>query len=216
MVWFLFGISAVVFLALALMYFKKQKQSGSQDPEGRDSMHHDDNDGSIRSADPGDLISIEAISDLSKDYKEIVFEVRNRNRYESDGEQWFEYVGQVGDITYYIEWVEEDELVITGTSSRDRYKLSDIGATEEDLARMDEDESDENYIMFKGKKFFYESSGEVFFYKNGKGGAEGFYLWDFISEEGREMISVEKWESEPFEIHHCFIISPDHIQVVKR
>lgn len=173
-------------------------------------------EGSIKSAEPGDLISVSGISNLSKDYKDLVFEIQRINRYESDGETWYEYLGKIGDQPYWIEWEEDDDLQITGTDTKDPMKLSEIETTEEELARMDDEESRDNYIFFNGKKFFYESSIEAVYFKdNGKKG-EGFYVWDFISENNEEVITVEKWEGEPFEVYLSYVIPPDQITVSKR
>lgn len=215
MLWLLSGLFAIAFVVILILYrqnARKKEQSGS----GALTDRMNESEAGIKNVDPGDLISIAGISDLSRDYKDIVFEVKRKNRYDCDGDRWYEYSGQVGKTTYSVEWSEDDEIRITATSSMDEYKLSEIGLTEDDLARMDNEESNENYLEFKGKKFFYESSDEIIFFRDDRGSGEGFYLWDFLSEDEREMITVEKWEGEPFEVIHSYILSPDHINISKR
>jgi hypothetical protein len=209
----LLGITGSAFIIALLVYLKfgKSVKGDHTSIPGGDKMEP-----SIKEAEVGDYLTISGLSPLSQDYKDLVFQIERKNRYESEGDSWYELMGKVGDRTFWIEWEEDDEILISGTQMDKPMKVSDIGVSEEELARMDDEESDNNHVTYKGKKFYFDESSEVTYFKDNKNKGEDFYLWDFSSEDEEEIISVEKWEGEPFQVFLSFTIKTDHITVTKK
>lgn len=215
MIWILVAILAVVLIVLLLvMLGKSQNEKAKQKEQMTDSLREDGK--SIKNAEPGDFVQIEAISEMSLDYKEIVFEVRHVHKYDCYGDIWYEITGSVGDQPYRLEWYEDDGLHVTGNNQKNALTLNDVGITEDQLAEMDEDGSEENYIDYNGMRYYYSTSDEVLFYKDNGEEGEAFFMWELTSEDKKRLLSVEKWEGEPFELYHSYVLDPAHVSIVKR
>ena len=94
--------------------------------------------------------------------------------------------------------------------------LSGIGLTEDELGRMDQEQSIDSYIDYEDERYFYSNSYEVFRFENGGDEGEGFYLWEFFSKERQKTISVVKWEGMPFEVYASEALSPDLVSVYNK
>jgi hypothetical protein len=167
----------------------------------------------IKEAMVGDIVSLTGFGDA---YDDVDFVIEKRNRYAQGRYEWYELLGVYMGKQVWIEWEEDDALYVTATSPERELRLAVLNLTEEELARMDEEESSDNFIEHEGRKFYYDESSETFFFKDCSGSGEGFYLWDFESEDGEEIISVEKWEGEPFSVFSGKVIKPYNIRVFKR
>jgi hypothetical protein len=167
----------------------------------------------IKDARVGDVVSISGFGD---EYDDVDFVIERRNRYESGGIEWYELKGAYRGRQVWIEWEDDDHLEITASSPERELRLSQVNLTEEDLARMDQEESRDNFLEWEGRRFYYRDSCEAFFYRDGTGAGEGFYLWDFLDEAGEEFVSVEKWEGEPFAVFSGRTIQPYNVKVYKR
>ena len=144
------------------------------------------------------------------------FVIDEIHRYESDAGEWFEVLGVDGDKRFWIEWAEEDELFVTATTHKTPMGLSSVGLTEDNLVRMDEENSIDNSFSYEGSRYSYKNSHEVSYYENDGSDAEGFYLWDFVNEERSRVLSVVKWEGVPFQVFISEIVPPENITVYKR
>ena len=80
---------------------------------------------------------------------------------------------------------------------------------------MDEENSIDNFIDVEDERYFYRASSEAIYFKDNGGQGDGFYLWDFISEDERRVLSVTKWEGLPFESFFSEVISPDNVTLYK-
>lgn len=172
-------------------------------------------DATLKDVEPGDIVSING---LGENFEDVDFLIEKIHRYESNKGKWFELVGRYKNDRLYIEWEEEDQgLFITATKNRKACRLSEIGMEENDLVKFDDEASSRNIISFQNKTFSYVYSSEVEFFEDNKSSnAEGFYLWDFISEDGDEVLSVEKWEGEPFEVFFGSVIQDYNVTVYKK
>jgi hypothetical protein len=168
---------------------------------------------SIREADVGDLVSI---SDLSLDYGDVFFLIERVHRYKNATEEWHELLGTHREKRILIEWTEEEELSVTVAAQGSPLGLSSIGLTEEDLIRLDEQHSIDNSIQYQGKTCFYRNSSEGMYYQDNKGNGEVFYIWEFKSEDGHDVISVFKWKDTPFQVFASATVGPESIKVYKR
>jgi hypothetical protein len=175
---------------------------------------------SIENARVGDEV---AIVGLTEGYDEAFREIQRRdkftiervNRYRSDGGEWYELVGVSEDRNVRIEWADEGGLFVTVTPDTRPMSLPDVGLTESELIRMDEEHSIDNSVIYGGKKHFYRNSHEVSFFQDGLDEEDGFYAWDFVSEDMSRVLSVVKWEGAPFEVFISEVVPPENITVYK-
>jgi hypothetical protein len=175
---------------------------------------------SIRNADVGDEVAILGLTEGFGDvYRTIErrdsFLVEQKNRYESHAGEWFEVIGEDGERRFWIEWAEEDELFVTATTNKKPMGLASVGLTENKLIQMDEENSIDNQFTFEGTSYSYKNSQEVTYYEDDEGDGEGFYLWDFVSQEEKRVLSVVKWEGVPFQVFISEVVPPGKISVLK-
>ena len=177
-------------------------------------------DGSIRNAQVGDEVAIFGLAEEFGDvYRTIErrdsFIVEQRNRYESDAGEWFEVIGEDGERRFWVEWAEEDELFVTATTNKKPMGLASVGLTDKKLIQMDEENSIDNHFTHDGTLYSYKNSHEVIYYEDDDEDGEGFYLWDFVSQEDKRVLSVVKWEGVPFQVFISEVVPPGKISVLK-
>lgn len=197
-------------LPIGLLKFFKSKKDRKKKGEGL--PEPDLAEATIRDAGVKDIVTI---SGLTEDYDDVDFLIERMNRYESGSSKWYELMGRHKDKQVWIEWEDDDDLFVTATTKNKAMPLSALGVDEDRLAGMDEEQSRENFIEYQGVRFYYRKSMEVHYFKDNRGRGEGFYLWDFMNEGGSEVVSVEKWEGEPFEVFHGTVVPPYNINVYK-
>ncbi len=167
---------------------------------------------SIKDAKAGDVFTIQG---LSLEYDDVYFFIEKIDRYESPSGVWYEITGADGDNQVWVEWSQGDELFVTATDDRRPVGISSIGLAEEELIRLDEENSIDNFIDVDNDRYFYRASSEAFYFKDNLGQGDGFYLWEFISEDERRVLSVTKWDGLPFESFSGEVISPDNVTLYK-
>ena len=167
-------------------------------------------DDSIRSAGVGDVIVIPGFSPTLDD---ATFLVETKSRLESAFGKSYELVGVDGDRKVSIEWSEGDELVISVTEYGETIPLSEIGADEDALVRWDDEKSTENSVEYQEQQYYFKNSYEVLYFKDEGSEGEGFYIWEFGTEDEQRGISVVKWEGLPFEVYASVTVSPDVVRV---
>lgn len=161
----------------------------------------------VKDVDRGDSI---ILSGASQSYEDLSFTVDRLNRYESDGKEWFELSGLSGGERVYLEWYEDDELEIT-LQRQSGIHLETIGVNEEDLARMDEEKSQSQFIEYQRKQWHYRESAEAGYFKDDNPQGEGFYYWKFECDELQ--LFIEKYEGDPFEVGISEKISSSRVRV---
>lgn len=205
----------IVFIILGVILVfvlkkKKQLEAGEKDAERQAFLPEN---ATIEHVKVGGVISI---SGFMADYQDLDFLVEQKHRYEKAGFSWYELAGSHGTKKLFIEWEKDDgEFFIIATSASKGFRLSKLGIEQDDLVRMDDEQSRDNFIEFEGEKYYFDESGEIFYYENESGSGEGFYCWDFINEDETKVISIEQWEGEPFEVFTGTVISHDDIQIFK-
>ena len=167
---------------------------------------------SIKDARTGDVFTIQG---LSLEYDDVYFFIEKIDRYENASGVWYEITGADGHNQVWVEWSQGDKLFVTATDNRRPVGLSSIGLTEEELIRLDEENSIDSFIDVEDERYFYRASSEAIYFKDNGGQGDGFYLWDFISEDERRVLSVTKWEGLPFESFFSEVISPDNVTLYK-
>ena len=186
--------------------FGKGKKKRRQDSESSA-------DETIASVRVGDVVVISGFSPTLEDAYVITEKV---NRYESPVGKWYDLVGSDGDRRMTIEWSDGDDLSIFVSMQEAPTGLSGIGLTEDELVRIDMEQSIDSYIDHEDERYFYSNSYEVFRFENGGDEGEGFYLWEFFTRERQKTISVVKWEEMPFEVYTSEALSPHLVSVYKK
>ena len=170
-------------------------------------------DETIVSVRVGDVVVISGFSPTLEDAYVITEKV---NRYESPVGKWYDLVGSDGDRRMTIEWSDDSDLSIFVSMQEAPMGLSGIGLTEDELVRMDKEQSIDSYIDYEGERYFYGNSYEVLRFEDRGDEDEGFYLWEFFTRERERTISVVKWEGMPFEVYSSEALSPDQVSVYKK
>ena len=170
-------------------------------------------DETIMSVRVGDVVVISGFSPTLEDAYVITEKV---NRYESPVGKWYDLVGSDGDRRMTIEWSDDNDLSIFVSMQEAPMGLSGIGLTEDELVRMDKEQSIDSYIDYEGERYFYGNSYEVLRFEDRGDEDEGFYLWEFFTRERERTISVVKWEGMPFEVYSSEALSPNRVSVYKK
>jgi hypothetical protein len=150
---------------------------------------------------------------LALEYDDGYFVVENVHRYGGNGVIWFELVVTDAEHRIWLEWSDDGtELFITASDNRRPVGLEAIGLTEEGLVALDEQKSIDNSVAIDGQRFFFRNSFEAFYFRDNRPtGGEGFYLWEFLSEDEQRTLGITKFEGMPYEAHFSEIIPPENV-----
>ena len=186
------------------MFGGKKKRSGSESSTADDT---------IRSARVGDVV---VISGFSSTFEDAYFIIENVHRYESSFGEWHELTGVDGDRRVGIEWSYDGEFFISVNEQTTPKGLTGVGLDEDTIVRLDEENSIDNYVTIEGERYRYKNSYEALFFKDSQDEGDGFYMWEFLSEDMKKIASVVKWEDMPFEVYTSAVVSPDLVSVYKK
>jgi len=170
-------------------------------------------DETIASVKVGDVVVISGFSPTLEDAYVITEKI---NRYESPFGKWYDLVGSDGDRRMTIEWSGDDDLSIFVSLLEAPMGLSAIGLTEDELVRLDQEQSIDEYVEYEGERYFYGNSYEAIRFEDGGDEGEGFYLWEFFTKEHKRTMSVVKWEGMPFEVYASEAVSSNLVSVYKK
>ena len=172
----------------------------------------EDSDPTIQSAEVGDIL---VINGFSSPLEDSYLSIEKVTEYQGSSGYWHELVCVENDIRTSIEFSQEDGLFITATDQRSPLPIDAIGVTEEILTRMDEDHSRSNGFLHDGIEYVYSNSYEACV--KGKTYEEtGFYIWEFSSDDGQNLLSVIKSTGVPFEVYTPKILNTENISVYKQ
>ncbi len=184
---------------------KSKRRSGSESSQA---------DETLRSARVGDVVVISGFSPTLEDAYVIADKI---NRYESHLGAWYDLIGTDGERPVALEWSDDGgRLSILVSVQESPMGLSAIGLTDDELVRMDEEQSLENGIDYDGERYAYSNSYEVLRFEDGGQEGEGFYLREFFTPGREKTIAVVKWEGMPFEVYASEAVSPERVSVFKK
>ena len=169
-------------------------------------------DNSIRAAQVGDVVVVQG---LHLDYDDAYLVVEQVNRYAGSGIEWRELVAADAQRRLWLEWSGDGgNLFVTAATERRPAGLDAIGLTEDDLIALDEEHSIDNGVVIAERRYAYRNSFEAFYYPGDRSGeGEGFYMWEFLADDGQDLLAITKFEGLPFEAHFSEIIDPDNVLV---
>lgn len=144
--------------------------------------------------------------------REVTFTVDRIDRFETGSDKWSRLNGSDHGRTVHLELEPggKGRVLLYGD---DGINIADFRLDDDELARMDDEQSHENVVAGKGRCWRYEMSREVGYFEGGNGTGEGFYTWRFGSEDGDECLRIEKWENEPFAAGVCRRVDIDQVTV---
>ena len=165
---------------------------------------------SIRDARVGDVLVIQG---LALEYDDCYFVVENVHRYGGNRITWYELIVADAENRIWLEWSEDgNDLFITATDDRRPVGLESLGLSEDDLLSMDERRSIDRSITVDGLRYIYRNSFEAFYFRDNRPtDGEGFYMWEFLSEDESRTLAVTKFEGVPFEAHFSEIVPPENV-----
>ena len=205
MIWFILGILAIALIVVVVFVWKK-KQANPVEPI--DSL----TDLRVTDAKVGDSISIGGGGD---DYEDLDFDVDRKHRYESGGDESFELSGIYRGRRLFLEVSEDDQTSVVLNTGKTKPELHDLGLSEDDLTRMDGNQDRAEFCAYDGSRWNFQESGEVQIFQEAGSPGETFYGWEFREEGGARVLSVQKWEGEPFEVSMGQVINPDEVHVFR-
>lgn len=109
------------------------------------------------------------------------------------------------DITHEWQLKSHDETIYLEreTDDEDVWAISrkiPVGRVGHDIIRqIVETDDPPDTIAFEGTTFYLEESGAGHFYKEGQGQGQGFVVWDYVDDSGKQLLSIEQWGEEEFE-----------------
>ncbi len=167
----------------------------------------------IRDARVGDVFTV---TGLELEYEDSYFIIEKLNRYANEHSEWYELLGVDGEVRLWLSYSGGGDLFVTATPDDRAMGLSQIGVTEDDLVRMDNEHAIGNSVSIDGERFHYKNSGEVFFFEDNREEGHGHYLWEFESDDGIRVLSIDKWEGRPFHAYLSDVVPADNVAVYGR
>ncbi|MBS1874510.1 MAG: DUF4178 domain-containing protein [Acidobacteria bacterium] len=160
----------------------------------------------------GDVVSIRGAAD---DFSDLDFTVDRRSAYESSNRRWVDLSGEYRGRRVYLEVMGRTEPDAMGILDGRKLSLPDVQLTEQQLADMDSRQDANAFIQYENKRWYFDSSREIGYFENEGQQGEGLYRWLFREQNGDRLISIEKWEGEPFEARIAKRLNTQDITVFK-
>jgi hypothetical protein len=89
---------------------------------------------------------------------------------------------------------------VVGILDPRKLTIAEIPITEQRLIDLDAKQDPNQTVTFEGKTWNYDSSREIGYFENEAGTGEGLYRWIFREQGGDRLLTIEKWEGEPFDV----------------
>jgi len=161
----------------------------------------------IQNVRQGGVIALRAVGETLEDFD---LKVMGRHTYRQGDYEWYELECDKGGQKVWIDLEEDDEIELAiGMRQLD---LKDLGLSKKDLDKMDEEEEGE--FTFEGQIWTLDDSDSANFLRNGdESKKEKLYYWDFVSEDGKKFIGVEKWSNTEYAVTLSDTLSPGQVTV---
>jgi preprotein translocase subunit YajC len=196
----------LLILIIVIVYFwQKNKKKKAEKEESVDPL--DNQQMSIENVQAGGLIKLTTVGENMDDYDVTI---SRRHVYKEGGYEWFELEGDNGSSTVWLSVEKDDELEVNLAVKKSKLRV--LGVSIKDLEEMEN--NNEGEIEYEDEKFYYESSGEADFFKDGNtNNPEAFYYWEFENENGSRFISIEEWEDGDVDVTISLPVKQSQITV---
>jgi hypothetical protein len=151
----------------------------------------------------------------AEDFSDLDFTVDRCDAYEAGSRQWVELSGAWRERRVYLEVHKGDTVEVLGNFDGRRLTLDELGLTEEDLAEIDRRQNPTDFLDFENKFWLYRLSREMAVFHEGREPGHGFYCWQFHEQDGKRLLSVRKFEGEPFTASIWIKVEPTDITVFR-
>lgn len=159
---------------------------------------------------PGGMIHL---MNVGKNMDEYDVNILSKSVYRAgESYEWYELEGDNGRSKLWINLERDDELDVTIATRK--LKLRDLPINRNDLDDMDEKKAGQ--FVFEGKTYYFDSSNEASYFRNGVTTPENeefFYYWEFETADEDEFITIEEWENGKFEVTVSCPIKVSQIKV---
>jgi hypothetical protein len=150
---------------------------------------------SVAEARRGDVISVSGAGDAMTD---LDFTADRLTRFDGGSRRWFELSGPYRERRVALRVAGDEDLEVSIHNDPRKLSLEDLGLSEEDLAEMDERQNTADSFEFDGKVWLYRLSREVKSWRDDQPQAEGFYYWEFQTQDDKALLAIRKAAGEPF------------------
>ena len=151
----------------------------------------------ITDARTGDVLSVAGAGDRMTD---LDFTVDRGTRLEAGARTWVELAGDYLNRRVSVRVGGDEEVEVYLHSDPRKLALEDLGVGEDDLAQMDERQNTADSFDFDSVTWMYHLSREVQAWRENQPTATGFYYWEFLTQDGKQLLGIRKTEGEPFTV----------------
>ncbi len=149
----------------------------------------------VTQARTGDVLSV---AGAAPDFSDLDFTVDRVDQLEAGSRRWMELTGPWRDRRVYLEVHDEETIEVFGNFDGRHITLDELGLGEADLGEIDARQNPADFLDFEGKFWLYRFSRETGIFSQGNATGRGFYAWQFQEQDGKRVLNVRKYESEPF------------------
>lgn len=146
----------------------------------------------------------------------IEYFVEQKNRYASNGEEWFELKlsGMEGE-TSWLGWQTDIPVnanpTVSSITLTQEIDFDQLNLPLEELAQFSQNQS--GRFDYEETIYYLSRSGEDCLYENCHTRGESFYFWDFEDEEHEKVISVQQWGQHSYEASIGHFIRPSEVDI---
>ena len=196
MIWLIL-IAVIIILIVAFVWLWQSKKTESSAPAEELDLNR---------LDVGGVVLIQSIE----------YFVEQKNRYASNGEEWFELKlsGMEGEASW-LGWqtdipVNENPTFPSITLTQE-IDFDQLNLSSEELAQFSQDQS--GRFDYGEAIYYLRRSGEDCLYENCHARGQSFYFWDFEDEEHEKVISVQQWGQHSYEASVGRFIRPSEVDI---
>jgi len=166
----------------------------------------------VTDAKPGDTLSIVGIGDQ---FADLDFTVDRRSMVEAGAKKWTELSGAYHERRVTLEVHNDDSVEVFGAIDGRNITLDQLGLSEDDLAELDSRQNPSDNFEFEDKVWMYRWSREIGVFRDNSLEGTGYYAWRFQEENGDRVLTVRKFEAEPFAAIVSQKVNPGDITVYR-
>ncbi len=165
----------------------------------------------ITDAKPGDTLSIVGVGD---GFADLDFTVDRRSMVEG-GQKWTELSGTYRERRVTLEIHNDEQVLVFGSFDGRHLTLDQLGLSEQDLGDIDERQNPADSFEYDSKVWMYRWSRELGIFRDTEMEGTGCYAWQFQEESGDSVLTIKKFEGQPFQATLSQKVNPGDITVYR-